>query len=652
MAIGDIWSAAWLDRDIPLCEPANIESPEVPPRSWAYHIEPIGIGSSNTESLTSYFSRLAEAHCVTPRVLFRHRKIEATNEAFEESHNRAQGLVHPSLKAATLQINESGLVAEKWVQMLEDITSQKSLRFLTFLRWKFALFRSMCRVERAWCSACLENQRLEHIPICEQLCWTHRDVKVCPDHKMRLETRCQRCNSSSTVLCGSSRPGICPKCDSWLGHVSNGSGSIFQELPLNEATYEVFVAKQIGELIAIAPSLDCAPKRETPRISITNCAERFFDGNLCAFARFFGSGKGAANSLWKGNTRVTHIELLLRIAFQTSITLLDLLTKEDALADFSPLPSQSVVNSRLSPRRKKDNVLKLLLEAVEETPPPSLKEMAKRLGYRSSSTLRRYFPQICDQINANYLECTRGKEKRKFSTVRLQEDEVIKAALEAALKEEQPPSLIYIARSLGYTRYDAIRVRFPDLCRMLEEKRRIRMDERRNKIEDELKRALISDPPIPLEKVSGGLGYKTTSTLRTMYPELCHELRLRYETHKRMQLLSNIEGELRSILVESVPPPLKAALRRIGVSDGFLRKHFPKEHRFISTRYLKFRKNQSMKNKANDKNRIRKIVVDLKKRGIFPSMNAVLAVFTASYLRRPEVWDTIRQVREELSSPV
>ena len=34
-------------------------------RSCLYSIEPIGIGSIEVESLCSYISRLAEAHCVT-----------------------------------------------------------------------------------------------------------------------------------------------------------------------------------------------------------------------------------------------------------------------------------------------------------------------------------------------------------------------------------------------------------------------------------------------------------------------------------------------------------------------------------------------------------------------------------------------------------
>ena len=47
------------------------------------------------------------------------------------------------------------------------------------------------------------------------------------------------------------------------------------------------------------------------------------------------------------------------------------------------------------------------------------------------------------------------------------------------------------------------------------------------------------------------------------------------------------------------------------------------------------------------KREIRGIVQHLIKREKYPSMNAVMDVCTASYLKRPEVWSTVLQAREE-----
>lgn len=46
-----------------------------PPRSRLYRLEPIGIGTPEVESLSSYLNRLAQAHCVTVTTLIRHELL-------------------------------------------------------------------------------------------------------------------------------------------------------------------------------------------------------------------------------------------------------------------------------------------------------------------------------------------------------------------------------------------------------------------------------------------------------------------------------------------------------------------------------------------------------------------------------------------------
>jgi len=55
-----------------VCEFWEEESSTSFPHSRLYHLEPIGMGSSLVESLTSYVTRLAEAHSVTVRNLVSH----------------------------------------------------------------------------------------------------------------------------------------------------------------------------------------------------------------------------------------------------------------------------------------------------------------------------------------------------------------------------------------------------------------------------------------------------------------------------------------------------------------------------------------------------------------------------------------------------
>ena len=617
-------------------------SPEVPPRSWAYHLIPIGVGHSYAESLTSYFARLAKEHKVTPRILFNHREINSD----EERNRRISGLVDTAAAKATSQINGPGLTAEKWIVMVEGLTLQKRLRFLTFLTWRPVFNKSMCRPERAWCPSCLEDMRLVSPLIYEQLCWTHRNVKVCSTHGIRLETKCPHCQASSWVLYGSFRPGLCRRCNRWLGHHLSRNGSIFEEINSDKADYEMFSARQIGELIKVAPFLSFMPDLEVSKGSISKCAEKYFDGNLSSFVRFFGQDRSVLDSLWKGKNRAAPLELLLRIGFRTGISLLDLLTKEDTLDGFNPLSTSTSLSKRLSPKLKRETVLKVLLAAVEETPPPSLNEVAERLGYKSTGRLRTVNAQLCDQIVVNFNQHASEYIRRPFKA-RIQDLEVIKSALESALKENSPPSLAEIARQLGYKSSQAFRKNFPLLCKALAKRRRELVSHRREQIKVELEQALTSDPPTSLDAIAKKLSYKTKAVLRTEYPKLCRKVGDRYAKYKQAQLMLRVENEVKSILAESPPPTATVAFSRLGVSDAFLRTHFPKEHRLISARYLEYRKAQAERNKEMDRSKIRDTIQDLIKRNIFPSMNAVMNVYTVKYLRRSEFWSTILQVRRE-----
>lgn len=629
--------------NISLYEIVDSVQPDVSPRSWAYHLAPIGMGHSYAESLTSYFARLAKEHMVTPIKLFYRGQFDS-----DIRRNRyVSGLVETNARKATAQINGSGLTAENWVAMVEEITLQKSLRFLTFLTWRPVFNKSMCRPERAWCPSCLEDQRLAGAMVYEQLIWTHKNVQLCSTHGIPLETKCSHCQANSWVLCGNSRPGICRSCSRWLGHYSNKNGPSFGEVGSNEAGYEMFVAKQVGELISMAPSLSIVPALEVPKASIMKCAEKYFDGNLCSFVRFFGSDRAVTYSLWAGKPRVAPFDLLLRIGFRTGIDLMDLLTKEDSLDSFNPLSTLSNSSKRLSPRLKTKTVLKELFAALEESPSPSLKEVATRLGYKSTRSLRSINAQLCNQITANYNQRAEGRVKRTYKA-KIKDPKVIKLTLENSLKESFPPSLGEIAKQFGYSDAQGVRNIFPLLCKALAKKRREFESHRREQIEGQLQQALSSDPPMPLDAVAKKLGYKTNSVLRTKYPKLCRKIRDRCEKYNKKQFVLRVKNAVESILVESPPPPVKVALKRVGVSDSFFKIHFPKEYRAITTRYLEHRKKQAEQNRENERSKIRSIIQDLIKHRAFPSLDAMKKVYITRYLDHSEVWSTILQVREEL----
>lgn len=639
--MNSMWSNIASRNNLAICEPLVTQVPNLPPRSWAYHLAPMNVGTSACESLTSYFIRLCESHSVTPRALFV-RGLMGPNQSIDTG-----GLVTPNSSAGTRQINSNGLVAEKWVAMLEAITRRNDLRFLTFLPFQECVSkRDTSHPQRAWCPSCLEHQLSKNGTIYEHLLWTNKYVTVCPIHRLILQTKCPHCGMTSKVLQGSMRPGKCSKCNGWLGDLTDKSNASIAEPEDATSEYNIFAANQIGILISVAPSLRRDLSGSTAKIGLRNCVNQCFDGNVNSFAKYLGLSTGAVSHF--GKKHLVSMKMILKIAYTARVGILDLLTNEDALKCFSARMSVNATKGVLSGRRNRKDVVALLRVATTEIPPPSISEVATRLGYSSSSALRPQSPDLCDLITVNFRNSQRGREARSVRRVRLKTDEVIEAALRAALKDQITPSLKQVAKSLGYRASVTLSLHSPKLCRALVEKRQKPLMNRRKCLKDELEKSLKGNPPEQLIAISKRLGYQTNSSLRSAHPELSRKIRIRYETYKRSLLLTKAKITLNVITAEIPPPSLNASLRRLSVSDGWLRKYFPREHRSISSRSLKFRREQSLSKKLKEKNRIRAIVRELHEKGLFPSMNAVIDVFTARALRHGEVWATIKAAREEL----
>ncbi len=115
-----------LNNNLEIYGSCDLNKPTVPPRSRLYHLEPIGLGTSHAESLTSYIARLAEAHCLTPRLLLE-REINSSNIQSSKQNNLF------GIKKYSGEINGRGETATKLVQLLEKATLKENLRLLTLL---------------------------------------------------------------------------------------------------------------------------------------------------------------------------------------------------------------------------------------------------------------------------------------------------------------------------------------------------------------------------------------------------------------------------------------------------------------------------------------------------------------------------------------
>lgn len=238
------------DIDTELWSPQALE---IRPCSRLFSLEPIGIGTSTTESLSSYLCRLADEHCVSLQKLVTQEISPLIIDLQYEQDSASQSLSSVFGNSdAKPAINGMRDKTRSLVNALEKLTLRQDLRYLSCLTYQGAIKnRSLFRQYKAWCPQCFEQWRQEQQTIYEPLLWSFKDVNYCLHHNSQLRDRCPHCDSPQKAIANFSIPGYCNKCRSWLGKDENRS------VLLSESSFldNYFVVKSIGDFIALTPEL-------------------------------------------------------------------------------------------------------------------------------------------------------------------------------------------------------------------------------------------------------------------------------------------------------------------------------------------------------------------------------------------------------------
>ena len=230
------------------------KSLKIPQRSRLYSLDPIEVGTPFTESLSSYLTRLAQEHCVTPKKLIMGEiaPIIIGEKYHSEivSKNVSTLFGNSDAKPA---INGMRDMTRSLVNALQQLTLCQNLQYLSCLTWKEVIKeRGLFRQEKVWCPMCFEQWRQENKPIYEPLLWSFKDVTYCPQLHCKLVDRCPHCDSQQKAIANNSRLGYCDHCKQWLGYVDSDA-----EIKINEKERQIITG--IGELIATAPLLNSPP---------------------------------------------------------------------------------------------------------------------------------------------------------------------------------------------------------------------------------------------------------------------------------------------------------------------------------------------------------------------------------------------------------
>lgn len=430
----------------------------LPARSSLYPLEPKGLGTPFTESLTSYINRLAKSYCVSPKVLVIQEILPLLDlsPAYTDK-------IHARWSEDSQNLNGLNSSTAKWTNVLKQLTSRDDLHLLTMMTWSAMLSQSgMFRCTRAWCSACF-NEWYASQEVYEPLLWAFQDVTVCPLHRQPLSLQCPRmeCQRFLPVLSRKSLPGYCPWCGSWLGATSE------MQTPKERQEHDeqpLRMANAIGELIANAMSLKHPPQKEMLSSAIHSQMTKI---NVSTGALAMHVCRELMYS-WARGVRKPKLSTLLQVSLGLHISPLELLTGNTVSTPRDnriEISEQGIQRGRRKTPSSPAEVLRSLEAVLLSSEKPTVKAVAKDLGYSNTCTIYEHSPDLCSAIAA----------KRRTDTLH------VKMMLEAVMEGEEnpPPPMREVARRLGYSVQVPYR-HFPEMCRAISERYRAYQKGRRD----------------------------------------------------------------------------------------------------------------------------------------------------------------------------
>lgn len=533
------------------------------PHSHLHHLPPIGVGTPCVESLTSYISRLAKAHCVNVGSLYSH-ELEPKLKYLDSSKNPTKS---PQAKLITnfyqyiYAVNGLSKTATNWNALLENLTLRLELKYLTMLPWQNVLSRNnLQKHTRAWCSYCFAESHEREDIVYEQLLWTIRNVNFCVKHKTLLITKCPHCAKQCHVLTYKSNPGHCFHCNNWLGtKVPAEVREASEESP--EIQDEIQNSNIISSLIDLSDKYPGINKKQSFTKNLRYSIDWIANGNVSAFGKALKINPLIVANLYKGNICL-EIEILISLYKFLGVSVETLFCGN--------VTGDQLFKIDIPVSLTREDKVKHLKDSLQSSASPTVRELAEQLGYKSKISLYDASPELCKQITEKH-NLFNGNKKSPPTIV---DSTTIINALKSALKENPIPSLDAIAKGLGYPTYDSIRDRFPELTDQIINQRNQDYNKKLKETEKILKNTLREETPQSLSSVARSLGCSTAS-LRRNFPDLCKKIAKRFLQHKPvyqtiLKALENALTEFPPPSVNSIATSLKLPNTRLYVTNSDL----------------------------------------------------------------------------------
>ncbi|EGI77105.1 TniQ family protein [Hylemonella gracilis] len=339
-------------------------------RSTLHALDPYGRGTSEVESLLSYFCRLAVSHSTSTLSLSRmiaERFQHEVEKNFDWHERHISGL------------RESALT---WSSALSAMTSVPGLDELTFLPWKAVVSQNgLSMVSKGqFCPVCFAEDCWNGRGPYFRLAWESRAMTVCLRHSVRLIQYCPSCGKDNVRHAAAFVvPGWCTKCGEFLGRDAD---QLEAEAISPE---ELWQARQVGDLLVAQGRHGDVAQRSGFIDALIHIIGEMDGGMPSMFAARTGIAKSTLHH-WLHEKGTPTLEMSLNIAARCGISLPKLLLGD--LRDWEAprrdqqlalLPSHDLKRRSSARALDWDQIERELQNFLELPTPISVLEAARRL---------------------------------------------------------------------------------------------------------------------------------------------------------------------------------------------------------------------------------------------------------------------------------
>lgn len=379
-------------------------------RSVLYNIPPIGVGTMEVESLTSYIARIADAHCVETGALINEILI---NEIKKERIYKEE-TVSAVYRNDTHKFNGLSVAAAENVTIMNKLCGREDIESLTLIKYKNVLnHNKLLKKNKSWCPYCIADMKEIQF---EKLIWCITPVDICHIHSTKLEDTCRKCGANQKHLKFKTLNGFCQKCFQWLGcnekvcaeRKLNPQKVVFIGKMLEESsTREIFTNNHMIENLTNLWKSIPRPKRE------------FLESQI-------GIGGKLISDLQRGIKDKISLRNLIHLCAYLDCPANDLFGKliNISLESLKPNEIPSINNTR--EKVDKEKLEKKLIRYLDlcredENNYLSIKELEKKFGH-ATSTIIKYFPVLFEEIKKQNVISREKlkilKEKEKLALIR------------------------------------------------------------------------------------------------------------------------------------------------------------------------------------------------------------------------------------------